>query len=102
MIGRDFGGKHVELVGLGKPLKYNDFYPGKRKLPITINQLGTLPISVMENALLLVDKIFPIGVITESQKVAKVRNDYNFDSLSSTFSYILRHNYDGQAKKLHQ
>ena len=90
-IGCDSGGKHVELLGLGKPLKYDDFYPGKRKLPLTINQLGTLPISVVENALPLVDRIFPTGKTTDSQKDEKVREDYNLDSLSSTFSYILRH-----------
>lgn len=91
VIGCDSGGKHVELLGLGKPLKYDDFYPGKRKLPLTINQLGTLPISVVENALPLVDRIFPTGKTTDSQKEEKVREDYNLDSLSSTFSYILRH-----------
>ena len=91
VIGCDSGGKHVELLSLGKPLKYDDFYPGKRKLPLTINQLGTLPISVVENALPLVDRIFPTGATTVSQTGAKARNDYNFDSLSSTFSYILRH-----------
>jgi hypothetical protein len=85
------GGKHVELLGLGKPLKYDDFYPGKRKLPVTINQLGTLPISVVENALPLVDRIFQTGITTGPKKEAKAQNDYNFDSLSSTFSYILRH-----------
>lgn len=88
VIGCDSGDKHVELLGLGKPLKYDDFYPGKRKLPLTINQLGTLPISVVENALPLVDKIFPTDATTEG---TSVQNDYNFDSLSSTFSYILRH-----------
>lgn len=91
VIGCDSGDKHVELLGLGKPLKYDDFYPGKRKLPLTINQLGTLPISVVENALPLVDRIFPTGKTTDSQKDEKVREDYNLDSLSSTFSYILRH-----------
>ena len=88
VIGCDSGGKHVELLSLGKPLKYDDFYPGKRKLPLTINQLGTLPISVVENALPLVDKIFPTDATMEDTEAL---NDYNFDSLASTFSYILRH-----------
>ena len=92
VIGCDSDVKHVELLGLGKPLKYDNFNPGKRKLPLTISQLGTLPISVVENAQPIVDKIFPTGdMIKSSPKNTKAQNDYNFASLSSTFSYILRH-----------
>ena len=87
VIGCDDGGKHVELLSSGKPLMYDKFNPGKRKQPLTLSQFGTLPMSVVENALPFVDKIFPTG--TSVQK--KVEDDYNFESLSSTFSYILRH-----------
>ena len=87
VIGCDDGGKHVELLSLGKPLKYDSFNPGKRKQPLTLSQFGTLPMSVVENSLPLVDKIFP----TATSVPKKVQDDYNFESLSSTFSYILRH-----------
>ena len=87
VIGCDDGGKHVELLSSGKPLRYNSFNPGKRKQPLTLSQFGTLPMSVVENALPFVDKIFP----TTSSIPKKVQDDYNFESLSSTFSYILRH-----------
>ena len=91
VIGCDSGGKHVELLSLGKPLKYDDFYPGKRKPPLMINQLGTLPVSVVENAIPLVDRIFPTDTTIDSQNDIKAQGVYNFDSLSSAFSYILRH-----------
>ena len=92
VIGCDSGGKHVELLSLGKPLKYDDFNPGKRKLPLTVDQYGALPISVVENALPFVDKVFPIVTkATTKPASTKAQKDYNFESLSSTFNYILRH-----------
>lgn len=88
IIGCDPGEKHVELIGLGRPLEYDDFNPGKIKQPLTLSQFGTLPLSVVENAIPFVDTIFPVG----SAITTKGQNDgYNFESLSSTFSYILRH-----------
>lgn len=90
VIGCNSGDKHVELLSLGKPLKYDDFYPGKRKLPLTINQLGTLPMSVVENALPFVDRMFPTGDTTFQMRT-KLQSDQNSDSISSSFSYILRH-----------
>ena len=93
VVGCESGGKHVELLSIGKPLKYNNFNPGKRKQPLTISQLGTLPMSVVENALPLVDKIFPTDSVfrSTSKNTSESQQDYSFDSLSSTFSYILRH-----------
>ena len=92
VLGCDSGGKHVELLGLGEPLKYDSFNPGKRRQPLTLSEYGTLPMSVVENALPLVDKIFPTArsaniATTKRQK----QSDYNTESLSSMFSYILRH-----------
>ena len=90
VIGCDSGERHVELLSLGKPLKYDSFNPGRRKQPQSLSKFNSLPISVVENALPFVDKIFPTK--TAFNTVAtKSQSDYNYESLSSTFSYILRH-----------
>ena len=91
VVGCDSGEVHVELLTTGKPLKYDDFNPGRRK-HLTFFE-SSLPLFVVENALPLVDKIFPTDTAIKPAPVnlSESKKDYNFDSLSSTFSYILTH-----------
>ena len=82
--------QHVDLLVSGIPLDFNDFNPGKKS---RFAPPGTLPLTVVENALPLVDKIFPTGatvhpVPTNNSQSIK---DYHFDSLSSTLDFILTH-----------
>ena len=76
---------HVDLLPIGLRLDYDDFNPGKIPRFATTR---TLPVKVIENALPLVDKIYPIGVTVEPKPDA---NYYRFNCLSSTFEFILAH-----------
>ena len=97
MIGCESGRKHIEMLGVGKSLKYEDFYPGipsrANAIPSPLTQFGHLPLSVVEKALPIVDKIFPGDSVVKPVPVnttdSSLLRDYNFDSLSSTFKYIL-------------
>ena len=82
--------QHVDLLPLGLPLDYDDFNPGNKARFATP---GTLPLKVIENALPLVDKIFPTGATVKPApaNISESDKDYHFDSLSSTFDFILTH-----------
>ena len=90
------GSKHVEVLGMGKMLKFDDFNPGVTTTPqpgSLFSQFGRLPLSVVERALPLVDKIFPAESLIKPVAINttghSLLRDYNFDSLSSTFKYVL-------------
>ena len=75
--------QHVDLLPLSLRLDYDDFNPGKASRFATARML---PVKVIENALPLVDKIFPTGATVQPKPSA---NHYRFNSLSSTFEFIL-------------
>jgi hypothetical protein len=85
---------NLELLDRGVPLSYADFNPGKpSQLAAAFSQPGALPISVVENGLSLVDEVYPTGsyrfrLLTNTSARAK---DYQFDSFSSMYDYILTH-----------
>ena len=89
------GKKHVEVLGVGKPLKYEDFNPGvaANAKRVSFSNFGRLPLSIVEIALPIVDKIFPaesmIKPIAVNTTGHSLLRDYNFDSLSSTFKYVV-------------
>lgn len=76
--------EHVFLLDTGIPLQYSKFNPGK---PTRFIQPGTLPQSVIENGLPLVDKIFPSDPFKSNH--TQSTKDYRFKLLSSTYDYIL-------------
>lgn len=81
---------NVEVLNLGQPLTYSHFNPGK---PSRFAKPGTLPLSVIENALPLVDKIYPVGTVKYrmlTNQTTKIES-YRFESLSSMYDYILMH-----------
>ena len=84
---------NVELLDLGIPLSYKDFDPGKPSLASLFSQPGALPISVVENGLPLVDKVYPTGTYRFKllANTSAETKDYQFDSVSSTYDYILSH-----------
>ena len=77
--------QHVDLLPLGLRLDYDDFNPGKASRFVKTQML---PVKVIEKALPLVDKIFPTGATVQPKPSA---NHYRFNSLSSTFEFILAH-----------
>lgn len=85
---------NVELLDVGTPLSFEDFNPGKPSaLAAIFSQPGSLPISVVENGLPLVDEVYPTGTyrfrfLTNASASTK---DYQFDSFSSMYDYILSH-----------
>ena len=89
------GSKHIEVLGMGKPLNYHDFKPGitTKPQPAMLSLFGSLPLSIVERALPIVDKIFPaeslIKPVVINTTGHSLLRDYNFDSLSSTFKYVL-------------
>lgn len=87
---RERGQENIELLELGTPLAYSDFNPGK---PNRFAQPGDLPSFVMENGLSLVDTIYPTGSarFRLHNNVSASIKDYHFDSMSSTYDYILTH-----------
>ena len=95
MIKCESGTKQVQVLAVGKPLKFHDFDPGVTNQPKLglISQFGTLPLSVVERALPIVDTIFPAESLIERAEINLTQDsllrDYNFDSLSSTFKYVL-------------
>ncbi len=96
MIKCESGSKHVEILGMGKPLKFDDFDPGittKPKSGLKSSLFGQLPLSIIEKSLPIVDKIFPAESLIKTVAVNTTEHsllrDYNFDSLSSTFKYVL-------------
>ena len=95
MVKCESGSKHVEVLGMGKSLKFEDFNPGIVTLPQSglFSQFGRLPLSIVERALPIVDKIFPAESLIKHVAVNttghSLLRDYNFDSLSSTFKYVL-------------
>lgn len=82
--------QHVDLLPIGEMLDYEDFNPGKKT---KYDTPGTLPLNVIENALPLVDNIFPTGDTVRPAPVnhSQSDKDYHFDSLSSTFEFVLTH-----------
>ena len=86
----DVGQENIELLDLGIPLTYSDFNPGKRS---RFAVPGELPTFVLENGLPLVDKVYPTGSarFREKNNITDSIKDYHFDSLSSTYDYILTH-----------
>ncbi len=82
--------QHVDLLPIGQMLDYEDFNPGKKT---KFSPPGTLPLNVIENALPLVDKLFPTGATINPASVNYSQSDenYHFDSLSSTYDFILTH-----------
>ena len=82
----------VELLDVGKPLAYGDFNPGK---PSKFAVPGSLPQSVIEKGLPLVDKIYPYGAyrfkLFSNISASESMKDYRFDSFSSTYDYVLTH-----------
>ena len=96
MIKCESGSKHVEVLGMGKPLKFDDFDLDITNLPKTglkSSRFGYLPLSIIEKSLPIVDKIFPAESLIEPVAINTTGHpllrDYNFDSLSSTFKYVL-------------
>ena len=96
MVKCESGSKHIEVLGMGKPLKFDDFNPGvttKPKPALKLSQFGHLPLSIVEKSLPIVDKIFPaeslIKPVAIKTTAHSLLRDYNFDSLSSTFKYVL-------------
>ena len=81
---------NVELLDTGIRLSYDDYSPGK---PSRFSVPGSLPLSVVENGLPIVDKIYPTG--SERFRAfsnSSVKNkDTRFDLFSSTYDYILTH-----------
>ena len=86
----DVGQENIELLDLGIPLVYSDFNPGKQN---RFAVPGELPTFVLENGLTLVDKVYPSGSarFREKNNITDSIKDYHFDSLSSTYDYILTH-----------
>ncbi len=84
------GQENIELLDLGTPLLYSEFDPGK---PSRFSTPGELPTSVLENGLPLVDKVYPTGSarFRLSNNITDSMKDYHFESLSSTYDYILTH-----------
>ena len=83
---------NVELLDLGIPLSYADFNPGKPSLASLFSQPGALPVSVVENGLPLVDRVYPTGTYRFKLLAnTSTNNDVRFDSFSSTYDYILSH-----------
>ena len=70
--------QRAEILGDGVPLAYNDFYLGDRKRK-------SLPMSIVEKALPFVDRIYPSNSPTDSKSI----KEYGYESLSSTYGYIL-------------
>lgn len=89
------GTKQIEVLGIGKPLKFENFDPGitAQHKPLSFSQFGRLPLSIVERALPIVDKIFPADSLIKPVAVNttghSLLRDHNFDSLSSTFKYVL-------------
>ena len=86
----DKGQENIELLDLGMPLLYSDFNPGK---PSRFAPPDELPSFVLENGLPLVDKVYPTGSerFRLTNNITNSIKDYHFDSLSSTYDYILSH-----------
>ena len=82
----------VELLDIGTPLAYEDFNPGK---PSKFAVPGSLPQSVIEKGLPIVDRIYPTGAYRFEQfaniTASESMKDYRFDSFSSTYDYVLTH-----------
>ena len=97
VVGCESGIKHVEVLATGKQLKIDDYKPnvGSVTKPNSafFSQFGRLPLSIVERALPIVDKIFPseslIKPVAVNTTGHTLLRDYNFDSLSSTFKYVL-------------
>ena len=90
------GNKHVEVLGMGRPLKFGDFDPGVTTNPrsgLKISHFGQIPLSIIDKSLPIVDKIFPaeslIKPVAANTTGKALPRDYNFDSLSATFRYVL-------------
>ena len=81
---------NVEILSLGEPLSSSDYNPGR---PSKFLQPGALPLSVMEKALPLVDKIYPAGTMKYTMLTNQSTNieKYRFESLASMYDYILMH-----------
>jgi len=78
---------YVELLDNGIPLTYEHFNPGK----LSRFNSGSLPSDIIENGLPLVDKVYPAGLYSYGTNTSTSRKGYQFDSLSSTYDYILTH-----------
>ena len=80
----------IELLSIGKPLSYSDYNPGR---PSKFTPAGTLPLSVVEKALPLVDKIYPAGTMKFDMLTnqSAMIESYRFRSLASMYEYVLMH-----------
>ena len=67
MVKCESGTKLVQVLAMGKPLKFDDFDPSDTNHPILdlISQLGGLPLSVVQRALPIEDTIFPAESLIE-------------------------------------
>ena len=81
---------NVEILSLGQPLSSTDYNPGR---PSKFAEPGSLPLSVLEKALPLVDKIYPAGTMKYTMLTNQSTNieSYRFESLASMYDYILMH-----------
>ena len=87
---RDKSETNVELLNIGTPLSFAKFNP---KRVSRLSESEELPISVMENGLPLVDKVYPI--VSAQFKAANNGSEnvveHHFDSISSVYDSILTH-----------
>ena len=81
---------------MGRPLKFGDFDPGVTTNPrsgLKISHFGQIPLSIIDKSLPIVDEIFPaeslIKPVAANTTGKALPRDYNFDSLSATFRYVL-------------
>ena len=87
------GMEHVALLGRGIPLEYEKFNPKRHYTRFEESLWEKLPQFVIENGLPLVDRVFPLGMNANFGKAnsSNSMKDYHFESLSSTFDYVLTH-----------
>ena len=90
MCADEMGQENIELLDVGIPLLYSKFNPGK---PSRFAKPGDLPMFVLENGQSLVDQVYPVGSARYRQayNITDSVKGYHFDSLSSTYDYILTH-----------
>ena len=84
--------KHISLLDSGIRLEYTDFYPGKQNRFLTP---GTLPLTVVENALPIVNEFPPSGSTiatnTSTNATEAKSKDSHAHSLSASVEFILTH-----------
>ena len=77
-------------MSTGIPLSISDFNPRK---PSRFSRAGALPLTVIEKALPLADKIYPTGSsqFKIPSNISSSVKEYRYDSFSSMYDYILTH-----------